>query len=342
MIAEFDPTTFVKMALNFPVIDVRSPGEFAQGHISGALNIPLYTDEERAVVGALYVKSGKDQAILKGLDIALPQIDRYLSALSELASAEKLLIHCWRGGLRSATMAEVFRNAGYDVGILKGGYKAYRRYIREELTKPRMVIVLGGYTGSGKTDLLQTMAAMGEQVIDLEALARHKGSVFGALGQLPQPTNEQFENDLFAKWSSTDPLQPIWLEDESRMIGNITLPEPVFEKLNAGFMVRINVEKSIRIEHLVEDYSKFDKILLSRAIQKISQRIGGTCAKAASEALDNNDFHTVADIVLSYYDKAYQFAIEHRKGKTISEISVTGDNFNADVLKIIKVVEGRG
>ena len=335
MITEFDPTTFIKQAINIPVIDVRTPGEFAQGHISGAHNIPVFNDQERATVGTLYVKTGKDYAILKGLDIALQRIEWYLTALADLVPKGKILIHCWRGGLRSTTMAEVFSKAGYDVGILNGGYKEYRRYIRNELAETRKVIILGGYTGSRKTEFLHALADSGEQVIDLEALAHHKGSVFGALGQLPQPTNEQFENDLFAVWNSMNSHLPIWMEDESRMIGNITLPEPIYEQISAGIMVRINVEKSVRIEHLVEGYSKFDKEMLSAAIQKISQRIGGEHAKTALIALNMNDFRAVADIVLSYYDKAYQFAIDHRKGKTVNEISFTGDNFNQVVSMLL-------
>ena len=335
MISFIEPKDFSGTTTDYPVIDVRAPGEYVQGHLSGAFNIPLYNDQERAIVGTLYVKTGREQAVIKGLDIALPKIEGFLSSLKKIPGSKTVLIYCWRGGLRSANMAEVFNSAGYDVRVLIGGYKAFRGFIRNELSKHRPVIILGGYTGSGKTALLKTLAEKGEQIIDLEALANHKGSVFGALGQLAQPTNEQFENEFFSKWNCLDPGRPVWMEDESRMIGRVTLPEPLVEAISRAVMVRVNVDKLIRISHLVEEYSTFDKRLLSEAVQKISQRIGGDRTKIAMKALEENDFHTVADVALCYYDKAYQFAVEHRKGKWIYELSATGDNLTRDVAKII-------
>jgi tRNA 2-selenouridine synthase len=325
MISFIEPQEFSGLTSDFPLIDVRAPGEYAQGHLSGAFNIPLYDDEERALIGTLYVKTGRDQAVIKGLDIALPKINGYLSSIKKISGSKTVLMYCWRGGLRSANMAEVFNMAGYDVLVLKGGYKACRSFIRNELSKPQPVVILGGYTGSGKTTLLKILAENGEQIIDLEALANHKGSVFGALGQLAQPTNEQFENEFFSKWNCLDPGRPVWMEDESRMIGRVTLPDPLVETISQAAMVRINVEKSTRICHLVEEYSKFDKPLLTAAIQRISQRMGGERTSLALKALEKNDFSIVAEIALSYYDKAYQFAVDHRKGKAIQEISITGE-----------------
>jgi tRNA 2-selenouridine synthase len=223
-------------------------------------------------------------------------------------------------------MAQVFEKAGYEVGILKGGYKAYRRYIRTQLAVPHPVIVLGGYTGSGKTEILRSMSSLGANVIDLEGLAHHKGSVFGSLGELPQPTNEQFENDLFDQWKKLPPNEPVWLEDESRMIGRITLPEPVYLQISKSPMVKIDVEKNIRIQNLVNGYARFDKPLLAEAIARISDRVGGDNAKLAIMALNEDDFHAVAEIVLSYYDKAYRFAIERRPGRRILELPV--ENYN--------------
>jgi tRNA 2-selenouridine synthase len=256
------------------------------------------------------------------LDIALTKIDSYLSSIRKISDPGKILVHCWRGGLRSATMAEVFDKAGYEVGILKGGYKAYRQFIRTQLAAPRSVIVLGGYTGSGKTEILRSMSSLGAHVIDLEGLAHHKGSVFGSLGELPQPTNEQFENDLYDQWKKLPPDEPVWLEDESRMIGRVTLPEPVYLKILQSPMVKIDVEKNIRIQNLVNGYAGFEKSLLAEAINRISRCVGGDKAKSALSALDECDFHAVAGIVLSYYDKAYRFAVERRPGRRILEVPV--------------------
>ena len=302
MIRPIEPTNFLEELTQHPVIDVRSPGEFGQGHVPSAVNIPLFDDAERAVVGTLYVQSGREDAILKGLDFALPKTEGYIESIQELISSGRILLHCWRGGLRSSMMAEVFSEAGYDVGLLTGGYKAYRRIIREKLAGHGIIIVLGGYTGSGKTELLHAIASMGEQVIDLEGLACHKGSVFGALGQPPQPTNEQFENNLYARWSELDLSRPIWLEDESRMIGRVTLPDPMVEHIANGILVRVELDVSVRIHRLVKEYAMFDKQQLAGAIGRIGERLGGARTKEALTALEKNSYEEFAAIALSYYD----------------------------------------
>ena len=336
MILPIEPTLFLKQASLLPVVDVRSPGEFAQGHIPGAFSIPLFDDAERAVVGTLYVQSGREDAIRKGIEIAVPKTGGYLESLRKVSPPCKILLHCWRGGLRSEKMAEVFSNAGYEVGLLTGGYKAYRRTIREGLARPVKMMVLGGYTGSGKTALLHEIALKGEQVVDLEGLACHKGSVFGALGQPAQPTNEQFENNLYARWSELDFSRVVWMEDESRMIGRVTLPDPVVEHLSGGTLIRIELDFRIRIRRLVGEYAGFDVQLLSEAIKRIGERLGGTRTREAMEALENKRFDEVAAIVLSYYDKAYLFSMSRRKNKKIYDIPVSGENLKTDAARILE------
>ena len=336
MIQSIQPSTFLELADRFPVIDVRSPGEFAQGHVPDAASIPLFDDPERAIVGKLYVKSGRAEAIMKGLDIALPKVDYYLGSLDSVGSKGLILLHCWRGGMRSALMAEVFSRAGYEVNVLSGGYKAYRHAIREKLAEPVRVIVLGGFTGIGKTELLHAIASAGEQVIDLEKLASHRGSVFGALGQPPQPTNEQFENDLSLQWKNLDLTRPVWMEDESRMIGRITLPDPVVEQLSKGMLIRAGLDARIRIDRLVKEYSGFDNLLLAGAINRISERLGGTRTKEALMALENGRFGEVAAIVLAYYDKAYLFSMARRKNPEGYDIEMSGRDVDEDAVRIIE------
>lgn len=337
MILPVEPPAFLEQSARYPVIDVRSPCEYFQGHVPGAINIPLFTDEERAVVGTLYVQSGQEHAIQKGLDFALPKIACYLSSLREIASTGRITLHCWRGGLRSAKMAEVFSKAGYEVSLLTGGYKAYRRYIRQQFATPSKIMVLGGFTGSGKTELLHAIGLMGEQIVDLEELACHKGSVFGALGQGNQPTNEQFENNLASRWAQLDFSRLIWLEDESRMIGRITLPDPIVDHINKGTLIRVDLDFSVRIKRLVNEYARFDKLLLNDAIAKISDRLGGARAKEAMQALENDCFEEVAAIILSYYDHAYQFSMARRKGEKTFQVPVTGDNMKTDAARIIEL-----
>jgi tRNA 2-selenouridine synthase len=337
MIRPIEPINFLKQSTQYPVIDVRSPGEFFQGHIPGACNISLFDDTERAVVGTLYVQSGREYAILKGLDFSLPKTAWFIDSLKRISPSGRILLHCWRGGLRSTLMAELFNRAGFEVDVLTGGYKAYRHFIRTELALPARIIVLGGYTGSGKTMLLKSIAARGEQVVDLEGLACHKGSVFGAMGQPEQPTNEQFENNLYARWSELDFSKTVWLEDESRMIGRITLPEPIVNHLKASPLVKIEIEDAkIRIERLVQEYSRFDKKLLADAVMRISERLGGTRTKDAISALENNRFHEVAAIVLSYYDKAYLHSMEQRAPHQLHKIHIPGVDHDLDASLIIQ------
>jgi tRNA 2-selenouridine synthase len=336
MILPIEPTCFVQEAKKYPVIDVRSPGEFNQGHIPGAFNLPLFTDAERAVVGTLYVKSGREYAVLKGLDYALPKTGWYIDSLQTFSSTQKILLHCWRGGLRSLLMAEVFSKAGYEVALLSGGYKDYRRFIREDLSRPGKIIVLGGFTGTGKTALLKSIASKGEQVVDLEGLACHKGSVFGALGQPAQPTNEQFENNLYSRWSDLDFSKMIWVEDESRMIGKVTLPDPIVEHISSSPLIRVDLDASTRIKRLVMEYAGYDKELLSDAIIRIGERLGGTRTREAITAIENSRFDEVATIALSYYDKAYLFSTVRRKNKTVHDFLISGEDIETDAAHLIE------
>jgi tRNA 2-selenouridine synthase len=335
MIRTIEPTSFHAMAGKHPVIDVRSPGEFAQGHVPGAVSLPLFDDLERAQVGTLFVKSGRSEAIIKGLDLALPRIDAYLESLGKVCPPGKILLHCWRGGLRSAMMAEVFSRAGYHVHLLEGGYKAWRRAVREELGLPANIIVLGGLTGIGKTEILQAIARAGEQVVDLERLACHRGSVFGALGQPPQPTNEQFENDLWLQWHQLEPGRPVWLEDESRMIGRVTLPDPLVGHIGGGMLIRAELSQEVRIERLVSEYAGFDPALLADAILKISERLGGTRTSEALSGLQQGRFAEVASIALAYYDKAYQFSSARRSGKLLGNVRIAGRDADEDAARIL-------
>ena len=336
MIRQIAPINFLEQANHLPVIDVRSPAEFAQGHIPGAANIPIFDNEERAVVGTLYVQSGRDAAVQKGMDIAFPKSESYIEQAWRSAPGGTFLLHCWRGGLRSDRMAKLFSIKGLNVQVLDGGYKAYRRFIRERLTMPVRIMVLGGRTGSGKTDLLQAMAARGEQVIDLEALACHKGSVFGAFGQKEQPTNEQFENDLYKQWSVLDPARITWLEDESRMIGRVTLPDPLVEHINSAEIILIETSDELRIARLVRDYAGYDKKLLAEAIGKIRVRLGGQRTIDAMKALEEDRFDEVAAITLAYYDKAYAFAVERRNGKRVFRTGISGSDAGSDADHLIE------
>jgi tRNA 2-selenouridine synthase len=235
-------------------------------------------------------------------------------------------------------MAEVFSRAGYEVLLLEGGYKAYRRCIRERLGRKARIVVLGGYTGSGKTELLHALAAIGEQVLDLEGLACHKGSVFGAFGQPEQPANEQFENNLYSRWAEFDLTRTVWVEDESRMIGRVTLPDPVVAHVSSGKLVRIVMDLETRIDRLVQEYAGFDSQLLAGAIGKIAERLGSERTSEALNALESGDFKRVAGIVLAWYDKAYHHSVSRRSGIHIGDFRVTGAHVDQDARNLAEFI----
>jgi tRNA 2-selenouridine synthase len=331
------PGKFLELARSLPVIDVRSPKEFAQGHIPGAISIPLFTDEERAIVGTLYTKSGREASVLRGLELVGPKLASFVKALHGQTSSKEILVHCWRGGQRSASMAWLFSQVGYEVAVLEGGYRAYRRFIRAAVPGNAKFIVIGGMTGCGKTELLVALAEKGEQVLDLERIASHKGSAFGALGLTSQPTNEQFENNIYHDWQRLDLSRPVWAEDESRTIGFVNIPDPLFDALKSAPMVLIEQSAEERIRRLVADYGRFSRDELEAPIRKIAEHLGGTRTKTALAALAENRLEEVVSIVLEYYDKAYRFAVERRTGKTLIPMDTGAIDNDIRVEKLIEL-----
>lgn len=296
-----------------PVIDVRSPGEFALGHIPGATNLPLFTDEERARVGTLYKQVGREKALLEGLRFVGPRMAGLVDESLRIAPDKCIRVHCWRGGERSVSVGWLLGKAGFtEVLTLLGGYKAFRSHARASIGQERSIKVLGGFTGSGKTEVLQQLTALGEQVVDLEALASHKGSSFGALGQQPQPTTEQFENLLWEELRAKDPARPVWVEDESLMIGRVSIPQAFFAQMRGAKMYFVEVPLEQRVDRLVRDYGGFPKEALADAVRRIAKRIGPQHCKRALEALDAGDLRPVAQITLRYYDKAYLHGASRR------------------------------
>ncbi|WP_462317487.1 tRNA 2-selenouridine(34) synthase MnmH [Marinilabilia sp.] len=311
--SSLSPSKFLKASEKYPVVDVRTPAEFAQGHIPGAINLPIFSNEERAVVGTFYKKEGRNEAVLKGLEFVGPKMAGFARKAENLAVDGSILVHCWRGGMRSGSMAWLFRTAGLKAGVLEGGYKAYRAHFRSELESQKWnFVVIGGPTGSGKTDVLYALAEKGEQVLDLEGLANHKGSAFGALGQPEQPTTEQFENDIHELFLTFDPERVIWVEGESRFIGRVYIPDLLFAQLMQAPLVMYDLNRDLRIERLVKDYGSFENDLLEQSVLKIQKRLGGLRTKQALAALEVNDYHKVADITLQYYDKGYANSLSRR------------------------------
>jgi tRNA 2-selenouridine synthase len=337
-ILKLHPEKFLERSQTVPVIDVRAPKEFRQGHIPGAINLPLFDDDERAAVGMTYTKTGSDAAILKGLEIAGPKLFDFVKQGREHAKSGELLVHCWRGGMRSEAMAWLLTFSGIKTSVLVGGYRAYRRYIRESLKQGSPIIVLGGMTGSGKTEILQHLYSLGEQVLDLEGLAHHKGSAFGALGQADQPTTEQFENNLAWHWLAFDHQKPVWIEDESLNIGRVIIPEPLFKRMASAPLIYLDVPFNIRVKRLAEEYGNFEIIELSALIKKISRRIGGDKTNSAIHALEQGNLPEAVSDVLSYYDKTYLFGLSKREKSNIFTIKLESEDLQSAAKQIVKII----
>ena len=328
---------FLKLASAIPVIDVRSPSEFRSGHIPGAHNIPLFNDKEREVVGKIYKTEGRFKAIQKGLQLIGPSMYLKLEEAHNLAKENKLLVHCWRGGMRSEAMAWLFSLGDIETKILDGGYKSYRRYILDKLSEKRKYIVLGGLTGSGKTAILNYMKCAGHQIIDLEEIACHKGSAFGSLGQPEQPTSEHFANLLFNELEKTDKNKEVWLEDESKNIGTVFMPEQFYVNLRESPVIALIMNVETRMPRLLKEYSSYPKEELISSIERISKRLGGDNTKEAIKEVEESRFSRAIEITLNYYDKTYMFGLKKRN--EISYIQTDTDEIRVNVSKILKVAE---
>jgi tRNA 2-selenouridine synthase len=243
-----------------PVLDVRTPAEFAHGHIPGALSLPLFSNEERVQVGTTYKQQGKELAILLGFDLTGAKWSQFIRDALVMAPGKKVCIHCWRGGMRSGAMAWALGLYGFDVQVITGGYKSYRRWAHQQFAKPFEICLIGGMTGSGKTKILHELKNLGEQVIDLEEIAAHQGSVYGSMNKLLQPTQEQFENYLAISLSKIDQRKRLWVEDESINIGRCQIPKPFWNQMQAAsLVVDLQLPLDLRVDSLVTEYGSLDK-----------------------------------------------------------------------------------
>ncbi|MCA9520937.1 MAG: tRNA 2-selenouridine(34) synthase MnmH [Myxococcales bacterium] len=295
------------------LLDVRSPAEYAQAHIPGARSLPLFRNDERHTVGLTYKEEGREVAIERGLEIVGPRLRPLLEQARRMAGpSRRVRVYCWRGGMRSDAVAWLLRFGGLEVERLVGGYKAFRRYVDEVLRRPMAIWIIGGMTGSGKTDLLHALATRGEQILDLEGLAHHLGSAFGGLGQPPQPSSEQFENRIAVAWRGFDPTRPLFVEDESRRLGRVAIPEPLWGQMRAAPVLEISVPREARLARLLRDYRALPAAELKAAVISIRKRLGGARTAEVLALIDGRRHREAADELLGYYDKAYRMAMSRR------------------------------
>lgn len=305
MIYQVSSQNFFKQAHDVPIIDVRAPQEYIHAHIPGAHNVPLFSDQARAQVGLLYKQEGKHAAIKLGLSIVGPRLLELVKHIEAIAPQKIVRMHCWRGGMRSQSLAWLLNMSGFNVYLLEGGYKQYRAYMREQFAKKFNLISIGGKTGSGKTDFLKTLASLDYSVIDIENLANHKGSVFGHVGSQEQPSQEQFENLLGLALLNHDSSKPLFVEKESRRIGKLLLPEDFFKQLQTAPSVSIQASKQERIQRIMRDYGMADKRDLCNAVKKIEKHLGGLACKTISNQILENNYDSAISSLLNYYDAYY-------------------------------------
>src|ERR1035437_1575702 len=334
-VQKVDIIRFLELSETIKIADVRSPSEYNIGHIPGAVNIPLFDDIERAAVGIKYKKEGRLPAILEGLRHSGALLRFKLEQALKAATEGKLLVHCWRGGMRSEAMAWLFSLAGLEVHVLDGGYKSYRRYVLEYLSEKNKMIVLGGMTGSSKTHILRYLKNNNQQVIDLEQLANHKGSAFGALGQPSQPTTEQFGNLLFDDLKKLNKDLPLWVEDESRNIGTVFIPDSFYLNMQETATIVLEMDLNTRLPRLMQEYSGYPSGSLKSSILKISKRLGGDKTNDAINAVESGDIAKAIEIVLYYYDKAYLFGLKKKNSKNIIYVNTDTDDIEANALKVL-------
>jgi tRNA 2-selenouridine synthase len=320
----------------YPMIDARSEGEFEQSHIPSSFNVPILNNSERIVVGTLYKEKGSEEATIKGFELVGPRFHLILKEVLKKFPEKKVLVYCWRGGMRSQILSWLLTMLGFEVYRLKGGYKTYRTYTFDAVRKERKLIVLGGKTGTGKTRLLKEMQTKGEQIIDLEGLANHKGSSFGSIGQQPQPTVEQFENLFAEELRKLDDSQLIWVENESKKIGRTILPQEFYQQMLEAPLIDILKTDQERIALIAEEYASLPTDELIFAVLRLKKRLGGLRTSQAIEAIVEGNHTEWISNMLVYYDKAYTFDLDkHAEGKTI-RLDLCGIDSNTSIKKLLE------
>ena len=322
-----------------PIIDVRSPCEYSQGHWPGAINIPLFSDSQREAIGKIYKKESRLKAIFKGLQVTIPNTKKLLEIILQKTTKKEertksLRIYCWRGGMRSSAFAWLARTIGIKTYLLKGGYKNYRKWVLNKFEADLPIRLVGCKTGTRKTDLLNFINNKKIYVIDLEGIANHRDSRFGSLGMERQPSTQQFENilaeslDEFHKNNATE----IWLEAESSNLGKCRIPNKLYTQMKKAPILEIIKTKKERVKNLVSVYSKNSQKELKEAVNRISKRLGPQRTTEAIVSIEKKEWSKACKAMLDYYDRCYEY--ELKKSKNINSIDLSGLDLKSSSIRI--------
>lgn len=343
-IEQIDIEKFSELANELPVFDVRSPAEFAHAHMPNAISLPLFTDDQRKIIGTTYKQESRQIAVKIGLEyfsermkIIHAEVEEKILSWKESQRDKQdvhvpILLHCWRGGMRSGAVAWLLNLYGHKIYTLQGGYKSFRNWALAQFEKEYKLKILGGFTGSGKTMLLEEMKSQGKSTINLERLANHKGSAFGSLGENAQPSQEMFENLLAVELHKTTKIKvqdetanelsytkatsEIWLEDESRHIGVVGIPEKFWEQMRKSQLYFLDISFEERLKNIVSTYGAFEREKLVNATTRIQKRLGGLETKKAIDFLCRENLQEGFSILLHYYDKLYAKSLQNRENIT--------------------------
>ena len=330
-----------------PLIDVRSPGEYYKGHMPNSINIPLFDNDERSIIGTIYKNEGRKKAVFEGLKFFEKKLDFLLDNLFMIIDSHKFIteanydenaikIYCSRGGMRSYSICWLLEKYKFSPVTLKGGYKSYRSWVLDCFSKKWNIVIIGGKTGTGKTRLLSLLEKNNFQTIDLEGFASHRGSTFGALGMREQPTNEQFESKIAEKLNTCESNDNIFVEAESANIGKCKIPHDFFNQMKSSRRIEILRSESNRLDELINTYSVFKKEELQESVLRIKKRLGPQRTKIALESINNERWDLVCKSVLEYYDKCYEY---EKVGKTnIKLLDLTDKKYDEKILELINNV----
>jgi len=329
---------FLNNSSNELIIDVRAPIEFEKGHITNAINIPLFEDVERAEIGTLYKQQGKEMAVNRGLEIVSPKLVPFVNQVKSLTKNKKMFIYCFRGGMRSNSFAWLMNTSGLDATILEGGYKNYRNHVLNYFEEKKNLVIIGGMTGSGKTDLLKKLYKIDFQIIDLEKLANHKGSAFGSINEEKQKPQQIFENNLFHQLNLLDSEKIILIEDESQSIGYNKIPHAFWLQMKKAPIIKVEIPFELRVQKLVKDYTTTNIEALKICVKKIEQNLGTQNAILCLKYLEENNLTDVARLTLKYYDKVYSYTYNKKTTQLIIPLALDSMNIEENTLKLKEAI----